>query len=79
MMAAENIVCPKCGTILNRFCNQLPQDKKGDVITTKIKCEKKDGSGCKMPLRVDFIIVDNDGGYKFRVVKEDLDGNNNRL
>ncbi len=32
-----------------------------------------------MPLRVDFIIVDNDGGYKFRVVKEDLDGNNNRL
>lgn len=69
-MYAEDIKCPNCGTILNRFCNRLPQDKKGDVITTKNKCEKKDGSGCKRPVRVDFIISDNDGGYKYRVVKD---------
>jgi hypothetical protein len=69
-MFAEGIKCPHCGTMLNRFCSKTPLDKKGDVITTKNRCERKDGTGCKKPVRVDFIISDNDGGYKYRVVKE---------
>lgn len=69
-MFAEGIKCPYCGMILNRFCSKASFDKRGDTITTKNRCEKKDGSGCKRPVRVDFIIIDDDGGYKFRVVKE---------
>jgi len=69
-MFAEGIKCPNCGTVLNRFCSKTPLDKKGDVIITKNPCEKKDGSGCNKPVRVDFIISDNDGGYKYRVVKD---------
>jgi len=46
-------------------------DENGDVITTNNPCEKKDGSGCKSPVRIDFIISDIDGGYKYRVVQED--------
>jgi hypothetical protein len=69
-MKAEGIKCPHCGTILNRFCSRTPLDKNGDVITTNNPCEKKDGSGCKNPVRIDFIISDSDGGYKYRVVKD---------
>ncbi len=69
-MTAEGIKCPICGTILNRFCSRTPLDKIGDVITTNNPCEKKDGSGCKNPVRIDFIISDSDGGYKYRVVKD---------
>jgi len=70
VMVAEGIPCPQCGAILNRFCSKTPLDKIGDVISTNNPCEKKDGSGCKNPVRIDFIISDNDGGYKYRVVKD---------
>jgi len=69
-MFAEGIKCPNCGTALNRFCSRTPLDRIGDVISTSNPCEKKDGSGCNKPVRVDFIISDNDGGYKYRVVKD---------
>lgn len=69
-MKAEGVTCPYCGTKLNRFCSRTPLDEIGDVITTNNPCEKKDGSGCKNPVRIDFIISDSDGGYKYRVVKD---------
>lgn len=69
MMVAEGIACPYCGKILNRFCSRTPLDKIGDVITTENPCEKKDGSGCRRPVRVDFMILD-DLNYEFKVVKE---------
>ena len=69
-MYAEGITCPYCGTKLNRSCSRTPFDKKGDVIITMNQCERKDGSGCKRPVRVEFMIIDEEN-YEYKLVKED--------